>query len=74
MASRWRGTSARSATAAHLVERALGEFGRLDILVNNAAFQMTHEGIADLPSEEVERTFRTNVFAMFHLCQAALRT
>jgi NAD(P)-dependent dehydrogenase (short-subunit alcohol dehydrogenase family) len=55
-----------------LVQRALGEFGRLDILVNNAAFQMTHEGIGDLPATEVERTFRTNVFAMFHLCQAAL--
>jgi NAD(P)-dependent dehydrogenase (short-subunit alcohol dehydrogenase family) len=55
-----------------LVERAVREFGRLDILVNNAAFQMTHQGIGDLPSEEIERTFRTNVFAMFYLCQAAL--
>jgi NAD(P)-dependent dehydrogenase (short-subunit alcohol dehydrogenase family) len=55
-----------------LVERAAREFGRLDILVNNAAFQMTHEGVADLPAAELERTFRTNVFAMFYLCQAAL--
>jgi NAD(P)-dependent dehydrogenase (short-subunit alcohol dehydrogenase family) len=55
-----------------LVERATGAFGRLDILVNNAAFQMTHEGLADLPADEVERTFRTNVFAMFHLCREAL--
>jgi NAD(P)-dependent dehydrogenase (short-subunit alcohol dehydrogenase family) len=55
-----------------LVERAVREFGRLDILVNNAAFQMTHEGVEDLPAAELERTFRTNVFAMFHLCQAAL--
>jgi NAD(P)-dependent dehydrogenase (short-subunit alcohol dehydrogenase family) len=55
-----------------LVERAVSEFGHLDILVNNAAFQMTHNGIEDLPSEEFERTFRTNVFAMFYLCKAAL--
>lgn len=55
-----------------LIQRAVSEFGRLDILVNNAAFQMTHEGIADLSSEEFEHTFRTNIFAMFYLCQAAL--
>ena len=55
-----------------LVERALGEFGHLDILVNNAAFQMTHESIEELSSEEFDRTFRTNVYAMFYLCKAAL--
>jgi NAD(P)-dependent dehydrogenase (short-subunit alcohol dehydrogenase family) len=55
-----------------LVQRALQEFGHLDILVNNAAFQMTHQGIEDLPSEEFDRTFRTNVYAMFYLCKAAL--
>jgi NAD(P)-dependent dehydrogenase (short-subunit alcohol dehydrogenase family) len=55
-----------------LVERALGEFGHLDILVNNAAFQMSHEGLADLPSDEIERTFRTNILAMFYLSKAAL--
>lgn len=55
-----------------LVERAMSEFGRLDILVNNAAFQMTHESIEELSSEEFDRTFRTNVYAMFYLCKAAL--
>jgi len=55
-----------------LVQRAVNEFGHLDILVNNAAFQMTHQGIADLSSEEFEHTFRTNIFAMFYLCKAAL--
>ena len=40
--------------------------------MNNAAFQMSHEGLADLPSDEIERTFRTNIFAMFYLSKAAL--
>jgi hypothetical protein len=53
------------------VERTVGEFGSLDILVNNAAFQVTHDSIEEWPSEEFERTFRTNVFAIFYLCKAA---
>jgi NAD(P)-dependent dehydrogenase (short-subunit alcohol dehydrogenase family) len=55
-----------------IIEQATQEFGRIDILINNAAFQMSHEGIVDLPSEEMEKTFRTNIFAMFYLCKAAL--
>jgi NAD(P)-dependent dehydrogenase (short-subunit alcohol dehydrogenase family) len=55
-----------------IVERAFSEFGKLDILVNNAAFQMTHENITELSSEEFDRTFKTNVYAMFYLCKAAL--
>ena len=55
-----------------IVEQAVNEFGQIDILVNNAAFQMAHEGIEDLPSDEIEKTFRTNIFAMFYLCKAAL--
>jgi NAD(P)-dependent dehydrogenase (short-subunit alcohol dehydrogenase family) len=55
-----------------LVQRAFDEFGRLDVLVNNAAYQMTHEKVEELSSEQFDRTFRTNVFAMFYLCKAAL--
>jgi NAD(P)-dependent dehydrogenase (short-subunit alcohol dehydrogenase family) len=55
-----------------LVQRAMDEFGTLDILVNNAAFQMSAADIGDLSAEQFERTYRTNVFAMFYLCRAAL--
>jgi NAD(P)-dependent dehydrogenase (short-subunit alcohol dehydrogenase family) len=55
-----------------IIQRAVQEFGKLDILVNNAAFQMSHEGIHDLSSEEWDHTFRTNIYAMFYLCKAAL--
>ena len=55
-----------------LVQRAMDEFGHLDILVNNAAFQRTHESIQEVPSEEWDHTFKTNIYAMFYLCKAAL--
>jgi len=55
-----------------LVERAAGEFGRLDILVNNAAYQMAHESFDEFSSEQFDQTFKTNVYAMFYLCKAAL--
>jgi len=55
-----------------IVERTVGELGGLDVLVNNAAFQMVHEGLDDLPDEEIEHTFATNVVAMFRTCKAAL--
>jgi NAD(P)-dependent dehydrogenase (short-subunit alcohol dehydrogenase family) len=55
-----------------IVERAVSEFGKVDVLVNNAAYQMARNGVTEIPSEEFERTFRTNVFAMFYLCKAAI--
>ena len=54
-----------------LVERTRSELGRLDILVNNAAYQMTREGIEQIPDGEWEHTFKTNIFAMYYLCKAA---
>jgi NAD(P)-dependent dehydrogenase (short-subunit alcohol dehydrogenase family) len=55
-----------------VVERAVKELGRLDILVNNAAFQATHDKLEDLTAEELDRTFRTNIYSMFYLTKAAL--
>jgi NAD(P)-dependent dehydrogenase (short-subunit alcohol dehydrogenase family) len=55
-----------------LVKRAEKEFSGLDLLVNNAAFQMTHESIEELTPEEWDKTFKTNIHAMFYLSRAAL--
>ena len=55
-----------------LVERAVTELGGLDILVNNAAYQMTRDGIEGISSDEWDHTLKTNLYAMFWLCQAAL--
>ena len=55
-----------------MIDRVCGDLGPLDILVNNAAFQMTHETIEEFPLEEFDRTFKTNVYAMFWLCRAAV--
>jgi NAD(P)-dependent dehydrogenase (short-subunit alcohol dehydrogenase family) len=55
-----------------LVGRAADELGGLDVLVNNAAYQMSYESFLEIPPDELEFVFRTNVLAMFHLCQAAV--
>lgn len=56
-----------------LVDRAMSEFGRLDILVNNAAFQRSYSSIGEIPLEEWETTLRTNVTAPFMLAKAAVK-
>ncbi len=48
------------------VEQAISEFGKIDILVNNGAYQVYREGIQSMSAEELERTYRTNVFSMHH--------
>lgn len=57
---------------ADVVRRTIDEFGHLDILVNNAAEQHVRDDVADISTDQLERTFRTNVFAMFHLAKAAV--
>jgi NAD(P)-dependent dehydrogenase (short-subunit alcohol dehydrogenase family) len=55
-----------------LIDRTVSELGRLDILVNNAAFQRTYADIADISTEEWETTFQTNIHASFFLTKAAV--
>ncbi|WP_420489549.1 SDR family oxidoreductase [Neobacillus niacini] len=54
------------------VQQTVDEFGGLDIVVNNAGEQHPQESILDISSEQLEKTFRTNIFSMFHLTKAAL--
>jgi NAD(P)-dependent dehydrogenase (short-subunit alcohol dehydrogenase family) len=54
------------------VEHTVGQLGRLDILVNNAGEQHPQESIEQISTEQLERTFRTNIFAQFFLTKAAL--
>ncbi len=55
-----------------VAEKAVSTFHRIDILVNNAAEQHVRESIMDIDNEQLERTFRTNLFSMFHLVKAVL--
>ncbi|MGZ3433033.1 MAG: glucose 1-dehydrogenase [Isosphaeraceae bacterium] len=55
-----------------IINRAVKEFGKVDVLVNNAAFQMTRESIEEISSEEFDRTLKTNLYAMFWLTKAAV--
>jgi len=54
------------------VEQVVAEMGQLDILVNNAAEQHPQDSIEKISAEQLERTFRTNIFSMFYLTKAAL--
>ncbi|WP_447004131.1 SDR family oxidoreductase [Saccharothrix isguenensis] len=58
---------------ADVVARAVDEFGRVDILVSNAAYQMSQDGgLLDISTEQFDRVMKTNVYAMFWLCKAAV--
>lgn len=57
----------------NIIDQCLNKFGRLDILVNNAAFQTSRSDATELPTEEFDRAFKTNVYATFFLSRAALR-
>jgi NAD(P)-dependent dehydrogenase (short-subunit alcohol dehydrogenase family) len=54
------------------VARTVAEFGKLDILVNNAAYQHDQDSLADVTEEQFDRTFKTNIYAYFRFAKAAL--
>ncbi|MFD0683257.1 SDR family oxidoreductase [Actinomadura fibrosa] len=55
-----------------VIAKAAGAFGRIDVLVSNAAFQMTRDSLEEIPDDEWDHTLNVNISAMFHLCKAAL--
>ncbi len=62
----------RPSVPAQLIERTISEFGRLDILVPNAAYQTRKDSAAEVTDAELDRTFRTNVYSYYRLVRAAL--
>lgn len=56
-----------------IIDKAVAEFSRIDVLVNNAAFQMSHDSLDEIPDDEWDYTFKVNITAMFHLCKAAVK-
>lgn len=56
-----------------MIARVMKDLGKIDLLINNAGFQSTHEKIEELTTEDFDRTFKTNIYAMFWLSRAALR-
>jgi NAD(P)-dependent dehydrogenase (short-subunit alcohol dehydrogenase family) len=55
-----------------VIDRAVDEPGRVDVLVSNAAFQMTHQSLEEISDEEWDHTLAVNLSAIFRLCKAAL--
>ena len=66
-----KGDISKEAHCQEIIDKAVEAFGQIDILVNNAAFQMAREKLSEIPSEEWDHTFATNIHAMFYLCKAA---
>jgi hypothetical protein len=66
------GDVSKPAVCREIINRAVSEFGRVDILVNNAAFQMTHESLDEISDDEWDYTIATNLSAFFHLAKAAV--
>jgi NAD(P)-dependent dehydrogenase (short-subunit alcohol dehydrogenase family) len=68
----WAGDVGDEKFCQELVDKTLQKYGQIDILVNNAAEQHPQETLEDITAEQLERTFRTNIFSMFFLTKAVL--
>ena len=66
------GDLADKAQCLSIVDETVKKFGRIDVLVNNAAFQMSHKTLEEIPDEEWVKTFDINITAMFRICKAAV--
>jgi hypothetical protein len=67
-----RGDLSSSEQCRTVIDTAVAEFGRIDVLVSNAAYQMTHNSLDEISEEEWDYTFKVNIGAMFHLVKAAV--
>ena len=66
------GDLSKAAACRELIDATVREFGRIDVLVSNAAYQMTHESIDEISEEEWDYTIATNLSAFFYLTKAAV--
>src|SRR3954467_11732743 len=66
------GDLTRAQTCTQIVQKTVNELGQLDVLVSNAAHQARKESVVDVTDEEFDRTFKTNIYAYFRLCRAAI--
>ena len=66
-----RATSRIARIAANIVAKTVETFGRIDVLVNNAAYQMTYDSLEEISDDEWDKTFSTNIGAMFCITKAA---
>ncbi|MCT8139449.1 SDR family oxidoreductase [Anaerobacillus sp. CMMVII] len=68
----FRGDIAQESTCIKMIEDTINHFGQLDILVNNAAYQVVQNNLKNITTEQLERTFQINIFSCFHFVKAAL--
>lgn len=68
----YKGDVGDEAFAQEVIDKIIAEWGTLDVLVNNAGEQHYQEKIGDITAEQLDRTFRTNIFGMFYLTKAAM--
>ena len=66
------GNVSKAAHCREIIDRAVAEFGKVDVLVSNAAYQMTRDSLSDIPDDEWDYTLATNLSAFFHLAKAAV--
>ena len=66
------GDVSESAHCKSIIEKTIDEFGKIDILINNAAMQFPQESLIDISDEQLHKTFETNIYPYFYLSRAAL--